>query len=174
VAPITRKEFYELAETCKARSLELARHDQNRVNLEQCRQFNRWLPKLKTYDQLSPALRTMTPARPITRWHMMGVGMLAWLLVLSALRSQIGAYGGPVFSYGLMAILLLLYFMPERFYGTTIELLEGKMLRIVETLEELLLSGEMGFTEAAFFQVKENLRAARRELRQQIDLAHRW
>lgn len=27
--------------------------------------------------------------------------------------------------------------------------------------------------EAAFFQVKENLEAARRELRQQIDLAHR-
>jgi len=42
------------------------------------------------------------------------------------------------------------------------------MLRVVETLEKILLSQEMQFSEAAFFQVKENLQIAHEELRQQI------
>ena len=46
-------------------------------------------------------------------------------------------------------------------------------LRVVDELERILLEGDTGFTPAAFFQVKENLTEARRELRQQIDLAHR-
>jgi hypothetical protein len=69
--------------------------------------------------------------------------------------------------------LIILYFIPERVYGTTIELLEGKLLRVVDALDRLLTSGQVEFSEAAFFQVRENLEAARRELRQQIDLAHR-
>jgi hypothetical protein len=44
--------------------------------------------------------------------------------------------------------------------------------RVVETLEKILLSQEMQFSEAAFFQVKENLQIAHEELRQQIHLAH--
>ena len=69
--------------------------------------------------------------------------------------------------------LFFFYFVPERFYGTTVELIEGKVLRIVEMLEAILQKGDLGFTEAAYFQAKENLQAARTELRQQIDLAHR-
>ena len=52
-------------------------------------------------------------------------------------------------------------------------MIEGKVLRIVEMLEAILQKGDLGFTEAAYFQAKENLQAARTELRQQIDLAHR-
>jgi hypothetical protein len=174
VASLTRKEFYELAQISHERALELARYDQSRVNLEQCRQFNQWLPQIKSYDQLAPSLRTLKPARPITRWHVMAGGALVWFFLMVAVSNRLAQAGGPAFSYGLGIVLLVLYFVPERFYGTTVELLEGKMLRIVDALENLLLSGEMGFTEAAFFQARENLRAARKELRQQIDLAHRW
>ena len=38
---------------------------------------------------------------------------------------------------------------------------------------EILNSGVMEFSEAAHFKVREDLLAARAELRQQIDLAHR-
>jgi hypothetical protein len=68
---------------------------------------------------------------------------------------------------------MLLYFVPERLYGTTVELLEGKVLRVVDELDRMLQANEIGFTEAAFFKVRDNLSAARRELREQIDLAHR-
>jgi hypothetical protein len=44
---------------------------------------------------------------------------------------------------------------------------------VVDVLDELLHTKELGLTEAAFFRVKENLEEARRELREQIDLAHR-
>ncbi len=69
--------------------------------------------------------------------------------------------------------MLIFYFVPERFYGTTVEMIEAKVLRVVDALDRLLQSAELGLTEAAYFRVKENLEAARRELRQQIDIAHR-
>jgi len=40
-------------------------------------------------------------------------------------------------------------------------------------LLEILNSGAMDFSEAAFFRTRENLLQARAELRLQIDLAHR-
>jgi hypothetical protein len=70
-------------------------------------------------------------------------------------------------------VLLAFYMLPQRVFGTTIEGLEGKLLRVVETLEAMLQDGEMDFTEAAYFQARDNLAAAHAELRQQIDLAHR-
>ena len=76
--------------------------------------------------------------------------------------------------YGyLFALLIVAFFVPERLYGTTIELLEGKVLRVVDALEHVLQSEELGFTEAVYFHVKEDLQASKQELRQQIDLAHR-
>ena len=65
------------------------------------------------------------------------------------------------------------FFIPESVFGTTMELLQGKVLRIVNLLDEMLNSGAMGFSEAAFYQARANLQAAHDELRQQIDLAHR-
>ncbi|MCC6457318.1 MAG: hypothetical protein IT328_20355, partial [Caldilineaceae bacterium] len=41
------------------------------------------------------------------------------------------------------------------------------------SLEQMLQADELGFSEAAYFRVKENLESARRDLREQIDLAHR-
>lgn len=172
LTPLTRPEFYRLTERCREYAFELARYEQASVDLAQCHHFNAWLPELKSYDLLEPALRSMKPARPIARWQMMVLaGVVGFFILLYLSASSIRTAG---FSYTLFFSLLLLYFVPERVYGTTIELLEGKLLRIVDTLDQLLVNGDLGFSEAAFFQAKENLEAARRELRQQIDLAHRY
>lgn len=172
--PLTRKEFYELAEKCREYAQELARYDQNRVSLKHCNEFNQWLPTVKSYDLLKPHLRTLRPARPIARWQVLIVATLVGLIVFLLLGPRLGQAGGSLFLYGLMfALLLFAFFIPERLYGTTIEMLEGKVLRIVDALDHILQSGELGFSEAAFFRVKEDLEVSRRELRQQIDLAHR-
>jgi hypothetical protein len=170
---LTRKDFYEIAELCRDEALDLARYDQNRVNVAHCQRFNRWLRELKQYDRLENTLADLAPARPITRWHVIGVSLILWFALNFFLAPRLGTAGSQLTNLGAVVIVVILLIMPESIYGTTVELLEGKVLRVVETLEELLYSGEMEFTEAAFFQVKENLRAAREELRQQIDLAHR-
>ncbi|MEZ4635663.1 MAG: hypothetical protein R2856_11990 [Caldilineaceae bacterium] len=173
MAPLTRKEFYDLAKRCREEALELARHDQNQVNLAQCRRYNEWLIELKGYDQLSPQLKTLRAARPINRWMVMGGAFGISLLTAVLLGGQLGANGMRLLSLGITATLILLYFLPESLYGTTVEMLEGRVLRVVETLEKLLFSRQMALTEAAFFQVKDNLETARRELRQQIHLVHK-
>lgn len=173
MAELTRKDFYQLAIECRERALDLARHDQHRVAPAQCTLFNDWLIQLRGYDRLRESLGKMEAARPITRWHLMGLALLIWLLFVFFFGAELRTPGVQrILSLVLGGTLLLLYFLPERFYGTTVELLEGKMLRVVETLEKILQSQEMEFTEAAYFQVKENLQAARQELRQQIHLAH--
>lgn len=172
MAELTRKEFYDLAIECRERALELARHDQHRVVPAQCQAFNRWLVQLKRYERLDGAVGQMPPARPITRWHVMGLVALAWFLFVLFAGQGLTLTSQRALGFVLAGIMILIYFLPERLYGTTTELLEGKVLRVVETLEEILLAQEMGFTEAAYFQVKDNLAAARKELRQQIYLAH--
>ena len=169
---LTRKEFYELADQCRERALELAHFDQNRVNRQQCRRFNLWLARLKTYDQLSPGVQDISAARPITRYDLMAAAVLLWLASLFLLREQLGVAGNRVVAFSMWGLVVLLYFLPESLYATTVELLEAKVLRVVEALEALLISQEMEVTEAVFFKIKENLNTARRELRQQIHLAH--
>lgn len=170
---LTRKEFYELADQCRERALELACFDQSRVNRQQCRRFNLWLARLKTYDQLAFGVQDISAARPITRWDLMGAAAVLWLVSLLFLGDQMGLAGSRILLFGLWGLVILLYFLPESLYATTVELLEAKVLRVVETLEELLISQEMEVSEAVFFKIKENLNTARRELRQQIHLAHR-
>ena len=170
---LTRKEFYELTSDCHRYALELALYDPHHVNLKQCYQFNQWLPKIKAYEPLAGALASITPARPIARWQLMVIGVLLGLVLLFALPSSLRQSMRSIFFYMYILLLMGLYFIPERLYGGTIELIEAKVLRVVEELEKLLMSEQMGFSEAAFFQAKENLNAARRELRQQLDLAHR-
>lgn len=169
---LTRKDFYQLADECRRLALELARHDQSRVDRQQCRVFNRWLAHLKTYDELAPRLANISAARPITRAHLMGASVVLWIALEFLWGVRLGPLGQRLLTLGLTGAMLVLFFLPEQLYGTTIELLEGKLLRVVEILEELLYAQDMQFTEAAFFKVKENLAAARRELRQQIYLAH--
>ncbi|MBX3053799.1 MAG: hypothetical protein KF753_20135 [Caldilineaceae bacterium] len=172
MAELTRKEFYQLAIDCRERALELARHDQHRVVPSQCQEFNPWLAELQKYERLAETVEKLSPARPITRWHVMGGVSLVWILVIWFSGQELGLNSQRALSFTLAGLLILVYFLPERLYGTTTEQLEGKVLRVVETLEKILQSQEMGFTEAAFFQVKDNLQAAHEELRQQIHLAH--
>ena len=172
MAELTRPEFYQLAIECRERALELARHDQHRVVPAQCKVFNQWLEELQRYERLQTSVGQLQRALPITRWHLMGVVVLAWLLFVLFAGQQLSVTGQRALGFLLASALLLLFFLPERFYGTTVEMLEGKVLRVVEAMEKILLSQEMQFTEAAYFQVKENLATARKELRQQIHLAH--
>lgn len=170
---LTRKIFYDLAAHCREYALELARHEQVRVSLRHCYEFNDWLANLQSYDRLARPLAAITPARPIARWQVMTlVAVLGFLLMLST-AGQANQRAFTMMGYGLFFSVLIFFFVPERLYGTTIELLEAKVLRVVDELEKLLLRDELDLTEAAYFRVKENLEAARRELRQQIDLAHR-
>jgi hypothetical protein len=170
---LTRKLFYDLAAYCRDYALELARYDQTRVSLKHCHAFNDWLATLQRYDRLAKPLAGLTPARPIARWQVMTVAGLLGLIGLLAFGGRMDQRLFSMLSYGLFFSLLIFFFVPERLYGTTIELLEAKVLRVVDSLEQLLLHEDLGLTEAAYFRVKENLEAARRELRQQIDLAHR-
>ena len=172
MAQLTRKEFYELADQCRERALELAHFDQNRVNRQQCKRFNLWLARLKTYDQLAGGVQDISAARPLTRYDLMGAAFVLWLVSMFLLRGQLGVAGNRILAFSVWGLVLLLYFLPESLYATTVELLEAKVLRVVEALEALLLSQEMEVTEAVFFRIKENLNTARRELRQQIHLAH--
>ena len=172
MAELTRKEFYELANQCRERALELALFDQSRVNRQQCRQFNLWLARLKTYDQLAAGVQDISAARPITRYDLMAATVVIWLLSMFLLREQVSMGGNRILAFAMWGLVILLYFLPESLYATTVELLEAKVLRVVEALEALLISQEMEVTEAVFFKIKENLNTARRELRQQIHLAH--
>ncbi|HXF63154.1 MAG TPA: hypothetical protein VNK95_16125 [Caldilineaceae bacterium] len=171
--PLTRKEFFELAEECRAYAVELARYDQSRVNLHHCHKFNAWLARIKSYERLGPALATLNPARPVARWQIITLGLVLGAILLLALPARFERGMSAALLYGYLFSLMLFYFVPERLYGTTIELLEAKVLRVVDVMERILQSGDLNFTEAAFFKAKENLEAARRELREQIDLAHR-
>ncbi|MFN2202822.1 MAG: hypothetical protein ACK2UO_16610 [Caldilineaceae bacterium] len=171
---LTRKEFYDLAAYCHVYAEQLAEYDQTRVNLARCNEFNQWLPTVKSYDLLQPRLETLKPARPIARWQVLTLVAVAGLLLFLIFGRRLNQSSGPIILYGFMfSMLIFAFFVPERLYGTTIELLEAKVLRVVEALEQILRNEELGYSEAAYFQVKDNLEAARQELRQQIDLAHR-
>ena len=170
---LTRKEFYELADDCRRYALELALYDPHRVNLKLCYQFNQWLPKIKAYDQLTDALAPIMLARPIARWQLMTISALLGIILLLLLPPSFRQSTRTLLLYGYFFVLVGLYFVPERLYGGTVALIEARVLRVVEELEKLLMTDEMEFSEAAFFQAKENLNQARRELRQQLDLAHR-
>ena len=172
-APLTRKELYDLAAHCRTYAQELARHEQTRVYLKHCHEFNAWLAKVKSYDLLAGPLETLQPARPVARWQVMVLaGVIAFTLML-VLPGRVDRALATAITYSFFLALIIFFFVPERLYGTTIELLEAKVLRVVDTLEGLLQNAELGLTEAAYFRIKENLAAARHELRQQIDLAHR-
>ena len=171
--PLTRKELYDLAAHCRTYAQELARHDQTRVNLKHCHEFNSWLARLKSYDRLARPLATLQPARPVARWQVMVLAGVVGLILMLVLPGRVDRALSTAIIYSLLLMIIIFYFVPERLYGTTIELIEAKVLRVVDTLEELLQDAELGMTEAAYFRVKEILEAARHELRQQIDLAHR-
>jgi hypothetical protein len=163
---LTRKEFYDLAQQCRDYAKELARHEQTRVSLRHCHEFNSWLAKVKSYDLLSRPLASLDAARPVARWQVMTLAAAVGLILFLAIAGRVDRGLSMTFFYGMFLSLIILYFVPERLYGTTIELLEAKVLRVVDALDALLFSRELELTEAAFFRAKENLEIARRELRQ--------
>lgn len=171
MADLTRKAFYELAETCREFALELARREQDRVSPSHSRQFNLWLPQILAYPPLAARLQDMGPARQITRNQVVAGAGLLLLVAAFFLRDELGRTWLNVYFWSGSTALILLWFLPESLYSTTVAQIEGKVLRITELLEEMLLSGQMEFSEAAFFKTKENLGVAREEMRQQIYLA---
>ncbi len=171
--PFTRKEFYDLAADCRAYATELAGRDQRRVYVAECRRMNAWLQRLKRTERLGPRLATLQPARPIARWQVATLTGVIWIMLYLYASTRGAQVTATVLLNSSVLILLTFYMLPERVFGTTIEGLEGKLLRVVETLEAKLAAGEMGFSQAAYFQARDNLAAAHAELRQQIDLAHR-
>lgn len=171
--PFTRKEFYDLAAECRTYATTLASRDQRHVYLAECRRMNAWLRRLKQYERLGPRLAPLKPARPIARWQVATLTLLIWLLLYVGAMTRGALMVATLLLNSWILVLLAFYMLPERIFGTTIEGLEGKLLRVVETLEEMLAAGEMGFSEAAYFHTRDNLAAAHAELREQIDLAHR-
>lgn len=168
-----RKAFYALATECRTYAAELANFDQDRVNLKECHRFNAWLTHLRRYDRLAPRLAAMTMARPVARWQVVTLLVVVWVILALALPGVVSQQWYMLLLGGWLFTIVAVFFLPESLYGTTIELLEAKVLRVVDILLEMLDSGALEFTEAAFFKAKENLLAAKAELRQQIDLAHR-
>ena len=155
-------------------AFELARYEQDRVNVDQCRVFNEWLPKVLAYERLAADLPDLTPARPITRWPVMLVTAVFLALLTLLMRDLLGRYLFYFLGITLTVSGITLVLLPERLYGSTIALIEAKVLRIVDVLEAMLLAQELDFTEAAFFKAKENLTIAKRELRTQLHQAQRW
>jgi len=171
--PLDRKAFYDLAAECRTYAAELANFDQHRVNLKQCHRFNTWLAHVRRYDALAPYLTTMPAARPVARWQIIALMVAIWLIMVLALPERVSQQWMTLVLGSWLLTIVAVFFIPEAVYGTTTELLEAKVLRVVDSLLEILNSGAMEFSEAAHFKVRDDLIAARMELRQQIDLAHR-
>jgi hypothetical protein len=170
---LNRKAFYDLAAECRTYATELANFDQDRVNLKECHRFNAWLAQIRRYDRLAERLATIRTARPVARWQVVTLLVVAWVILALALPGLVSQQWVTVIIGGWLFVIVAVFFMPESLYGTTTELIEAKVLRVVDVLLEILDSGVLEFTEAAFFQTRQHLLAARTELRQQIDLAHR-
>jgi hypothetical protein len=76
---------------------------------------------------------------------------------------------GSLLVLGVSALMILgVAMIPPSTYGTSVEAIEGRVLVVVEALESLLDREE--FTEAAYFAVRDVLREAAAELRQQVFL----
>jgi hypothetical protein len=171
--PLSRKAFFDLSVELRQWANDLARLDPRRVNLKECHRFNARLAELRRYEPLRSRLAALQPARPVARWQVLTLVLAVWAIVFLLLLGRMDRMA-QVFMLNGMALTVLAFFMvPASLFGTTVELLEGKLLRVVTALEEMLTQNEPGFTEAAYFSARENLAAARRELREQIDLAHR-
>ncbi len=171
--PLTRKLFAELSVEMRAWAVELARLDPRHINLKECHRFNARLAELRLLEPLGAHLRDMKPARPVARWQVVTLTLVAWALVILLLMNRVERIWITLMLNGAVLTLLASYMVPASVFGTTVEGLEGKLLRIVTTLEVMLVENQLGLSEGAFFSVRENLEAARRELRQQLDLAHR-
>lgn len=171
--PFTRKQFYDLAFDLRAWANDLASSDPRRVNLKHCHRFNTWLRQLRRFDLLAPTIAAIKPARPIARWQVMTIYAVIWFIVYFWSMGRIQGMAQILLLNAIALGFLSFFFIPESVYGTTVEEIEAKTLRIVQAMEGMLARNEVDFSEAAFFKAKEALEGAHLELRQQLDLAHR-
>lgn len=167
---LTRNEFYKLAHECRDYALRLATFDQDTVQRQVCAEYNLFLQRVRTYDKLREPLAVLKPARPITRAMVLVVVLAVWLFFsLCGVRLW-----GSIALLGLglsTTMIFLVFLIPAGAFGTTVAEVEGRVLVVVETLQHILANNEMGFTEAAFFAVRDVLQQAADELRQQVYLA---
>ena len=173
LAPLTRKAFYDLALDLRTYASELASHDPRRVVLKECHRFNRWLDEVRSYDRMAPLLADVKRARPVARWQIMTLYAVGWGIVYLWSIGRVEGTAQLVLLNGMALGFISFFFIPERVFGTSIEEIEGKVLRVVQAMEGILTRDEVNFTEAAFFKAREALKYAHYELRQQLDLAHR-
>ena len=173
MAALTRNEFYKLSQECRDYARRLALHDQQRVERPLCLECNQFLARVQAYDLLQRRLQDVRPARPVTRGLVMTVFLIvSFLLAVLVLPSvSRGVMTGYSVAWPLLA--LAVFLVPPTFYGTSVEQIEGKVLRVVEALQVILEKNELGVTEAVFFSIKEMLEEAHNELYQQVSLAHR-
>jgi hypothetical protein len=173
LAPISRKEFYALAFQLRDYAGELASHDPRRVVLKECHRFNRWLSDLRRHRELSPILADVRNARPVARWQVMALYAVVWGIVYLWSIGRVEGMTQLLLLNGMAIGFIGFIFIPEGVYGTTIEEIEGRVLRVVQAMEAMLAREEIQFTEGAFYKVREALKQAHYELREQLDLAHR-
>jgi len=173
LAPISRKEFYDLAFQLSDYARELARHDPRRVVLKECYRFNRWLDDLKRFQPFSTSLANIKHARPVARWQVMTLYAVVWGIVYLWSIGRVEGMAQLLLLNGMAIGFISFFFIPEGLYGTTIEQIEGRVLRVVQAMEGMLAQEEVQFTEGAYYKVREALKQAHDELREQLDLAHR-
>ena len=172
--PLTRKEFYDLTVYCRTYAADLARFDQHRVNLKECNRFNTWLTQVKRYDKLNAALRDLAPARPIARWQIMV--LLARAVgdpVVCAARPRRSRPDGGHAGRRRWARLSSCSSCPSPCTARRWNCSTPRSCAWSMPCWNCSTTASMDFTEAVYFRAKENLTAAREELRLQIDLAHR-
>ena len=167
---LTRNEFYKLSHECRDYALHLATHDQDLVDRGLCEEFNQFLGRVREYDLLRQPLANLRSARPITRGMVMGGVLAIWLILGIAGGRWVLQLGTFTFlSVGLF-LLLGVFVIPPRVYGTSVETIEGRVLVVTQALQAILETGELDFSEAAYFTVRDVLREAASELRQQVYL----
>ncbi len=173
---LDRKEFYKLAHECRDYALRLANHDQDAVDRAVCREFNEFRERVRGYDRLAGPLADLRPALPITRVMVTGATLALWLVLTLVVSRLVGRIVQLLIFSSTSLLVLLVVMIPPRIYGTSVEAIEGRVMVVVKALEQLLENGEMAFSEAAFFVVRDVLREASDELRQQVYLSRvsRW
>lgn len=166
---LTRNEFYKLAHECHDLAQRLATHDQDTVNRAMCGEYNLFLHRVRNYDRLQAPLAQLRPARPISR-SMVLIWLIAGWMIFSLLGRQLPPVWYIVILSAAPFLILSLFFVPQSLYGTTIEQIEGRVLVVVQALQQILTSGEMNFTEAVYFVLRDVLQETADDLRQQVYL----
>lgn len=167
---LSRKAFYDLAQECRAYAMRLATFDPNLVSREHVHEFNRFLARVREYDALRPKLASLQPGRPLTRPMILSAIGVLWLLLAIFGTRVLSPVAAIVLLSLTSSLVFIVFLVPPSIYGTSVEAIEGRVLAVVEAMQELLESGEMQFTEAAYFAARDTLRSAADELRQQVYL----